>query len=187
MMSHSYSKNIACLESLWDGDVENKLTVTPLLQVISTINRIHFTHLTCNTLGELRFNLLSLPRKRSYRILYLAFHGNAGEIHLGDGTCVSMQELADMMGERFAGWIVHFGACGTLDVPRSSLSEFYRRTRVAMMIGYCKTVNWVESAAMDLILFDWLQGYISLGAMWNRVRSTYPDLVEHTGLTVHPE
>jgi hypothetical protein len=71
MMSSIYYKNIACLESLWDADVENKLTVAPLLEVIAVMNRIHFSHLSCNTLGELQFNLRALPRKPSYRILYL--------------------------------------------------------------------------------------------------------------------
>ena len=185
-MNITYKKNIACLESLWDDDVENKMTVTPLLELIASVNHIQFTHLTCNTPSELEFTLRMLPRRRSYRILYLAFHGNGGVIQLGDGTYVSMDELAGMMSERFAGWIVHFGACGTLGVPRACLADFYRQTKVAMMIGYCKDVNWVESAAMDLILFDWLQGYISLGAMWNRVRTTYRDLVRNTGLTVYP-
>jgi hypothetical protein len=186
-MSKPYQKNIACLESLWDTDVENKLTVVPMLELIARINYVRFTHLTCNTLNELEFNLRSLPRGRNYRILYLAFHGDPGEIQLGDGTCIPLEKLASMMARRFAGWIVHFGACGVLEVPNADLSEFYRQTEVAMMIGYRNNIDWVESAAMDLILLDLLQRYRSLGAMRRYVRITYPDMVRKTGLTIYNE
>lgn len=186
-MNKAYQKNIACLESLWDADVENKLTVIPLLELIASINSVRFTHLTCNTLKEFEFNLRSLPHRRNYRILYLAFHGNPGEIQLGDGTCVTIENLASMMARRFAGWIVHFGACGTLEVANASLSEFYRQTEVAMMIGYRNDIDWTESAAMDLILLDLLQRYRSLGAMRRYVKNTYPDMVKKTGLTIYNE
>jgi hypothetical protein len=184
MAKNRYLKDIACLESLWDTNVENKLTVAPLLELIASINYIRFTHLTCNTLDELEFNLRSLPSRRTYKILYLAFHGNPGEIQLGDDTVIPLEKLATMMGRKFAGWIIHFGTCGTLQAPRPRLRTFFRETRVAMLLGYRKDVDWIESAAMDLILLDWLQSYKSLPSMWKRVRGSYRDLIAATGLTV---
>ena len=54
-MARDHRKNIACLESLWNSDIENRLSVVPILDLVCTINRIRYTHLTCNTREELAF------------------------------------------------------------------------------------------------------------------------------------
>src|SRR5262245_35053929 len=108
--SATHRKNIACLESLWNADLEQRLSVVPILELISRINRTRYTHLTCNTREELAYNLRKLRRGRGYRILYLSLHGKPGEVLL-DGGRTDLESLAMMMGTRFAGWAIHFGSC----------------------------------------------------------------------------
>ncbi len=67
-------RNIACLESLWDKETEDRLNVVPMLDIVSKVWNIKYSHLTCNTSGELKYNL-NLLCKRNYGILYLAFQG----------------------------------------------------------------------------------------------------------------
>ena len=74
-------RNIACLESMWNGHIENKLNVLPTLELISKTMESKFSHLTCNTREELQYNL-NLLCKRNYGVLYFAFHGSPGRIHL---------------------------------------------------------------------------------------------------------
>src|SRR5256886_15003083 len=92
----SHKKNIACLESLWDGNIESRLSVVPLLELASRVDEIRFSYLTCNTEDELEHNLDKLKNKRGYGILYLACHGKPGELVL-DESSVDIEKLAGFM------------------------------------------------------------------------------------------
>ena len=117
---------------------------------------------------------------------YLAFHGNPGEIELADGSVVNLEELSGLMRTKFKGWVIHFGTCGTLSANKKQLQRFLDSTQASLLIGYKSDVNWIDSAAMDLIILDWLQNYKDLSAMWNQIRKNYPDLIRVTGLTAFP-
>ena len=108
-----------------------------------------FSHLTCNTREELRYNL-HLLCKRNYGILYFAFHGSPGKIHLHRDK-VSLTELAEMMNCRFENWIIHFGTCSTFRKPRE-VAYFAEQTRVALVTGFTRDVDWIESCAFELLL-----------------------------------
>src|SRR5262245_57443867 len=138
--ARDHRKNIACLESLWNSDIENRLSVVPILELVTRINGIRYTYLTCNTREELSYNLGKLHQGRGYRILYLSLHGKPGEIIL-DGGRTDLEALAAMMGTGFAGWAVHFGSCSTIDVPPARLRRFMAATRVATLLGYQTDVN----------------------------------------------
>lgn len=180
-----YLKNIACLEALWDEDLENRLSVLPVLELTARITNAKFVYLTCNTKAELRHNLGLLRRRKSYGILVLAFHGDTGRIELAD-KFVSLESLATMMGERFAGWVVHLASCSTVMIDEERLARFVAETKVAMVLGYTKMVDWTEGAVMDLLLLRWLQYYRDLGALWKHLHKHYPDLLALTGLKAFP-
>src|SRR6478672_11028296 len=130
----SYRKrNIACLESMWNGHIENKLNVLPTLELISKTMESKFSHLTCNTREELKYNL-KLLRKRNYGVLYFAFHGSPGRIHLHRDK-ITLEELAEMMAGRFSNWIIHFGTCSTLRKP-TAVARFIEETGVALVTGF---------------------------------------------------
>jgi len=177
--SKDHRKNIACLESLWNSDIENRLSVVPILELVCRINGIRYTYLTCNTREELGYNLGKLRNRRGYRILYLSLHGKPGEIIL-DGGRTDLETLAAMMGRRFSGWAVHFGSCSTIAVPPGRLRRFIAATRVAMVLGYESDVNWIASAALDLLLFDWFQYYGDTRRLWQDFRKQHSGLVAQT-------
>ena len=165
--------------------MENRLSVVPMLDVISKLGNINYIHLTCNTQSELEYNL-SLSCKNNYGMLYLAFHGSPGAISLGRKTSIVLPELAEMMGQKFGGWIVHFGSCGTVRNHRQ-MEDFVEQTGVALATGFAKNVDWAESAALELLLFRQLQSRRSLKVAWNNVCSKYGDLARHTGLQAYPK
>ncbi|GAB4212895.1 MAG: hypothetical protein OHK0022_49320 [Roseiflexaceae bacterium] len=182
--SESYTKHIACLESLWNNDLEERWSVQPILALIANIQDCRLAHLTCNTEPEFAYNLSMLSRRRQDGILYLAFHGAPGEIYLADGTNISLEQLAEYMETRFNGWIIHFGSCSTISVDQERLDQFIKATNVHMMIGYTKDVDWIESSAMDMLIFQALQQYVDLHAFWRSLQKNYPDLIAKTGLNV---
>lgn len=176
-MLRSHSKNIFCLESLWDNDVENRLTVLPILELLNRVYRVQFVHLSCNTNEEFKFNLRHAPRRRSYLILYLAFHGDRNGISLPDESHLSFSDLADLMGTRFKGWTVHFGSCDVVSAKNDKILEFIERTGVAMVTGYGRSVDWAESAAMDFLFLSALQRYRQKASFRKHMETTYPDLI----------
>jgi hypothetical protein len=177
----TYQKNIACLESLWDADIENRLSVRPILKLASMMNNVKFTYLTCNTREEMKHNLEKLKGLRGYGILYLAFHGKPGVLLL-DESSVDLETLAAFMGRGFVDWVVHFGSCSTIDVERYRIRNFMNATGVSMVLGYKKDVDWIESTVTDLLFLDWLQSYKNMKSLWKRFRERYRELVARTGL-----
>lgn len=179
--SKNYYKDIACLESLWDTRLEQRLTVEPILRLAERMNGLRVAHLTCNTVEELRHNLRLFRRKRGYGILYLAFHGRPGLLQLPE-VDVELEELQAMLGRGFRGWVVHFGTCETIAIKGGRLRRFMDHTGIAMAVGYTKPVDWMDAASTELLLLDWLQGYKNLNAMWRKFRARHRDLVRITGM-----
>jgi len=184
--AEQYLKNIVCLESLWDKDLENRLSMLPIMELTGRSTNARFVFLTCNTKAELKHNLDLVRRKRVYNILVLAFHGVTGKIELPGDELVPLEALAKMMKRGFAGWVVHFASCGTVHVDDERMARFVSETGVAMVTGYTNLVDWTEGAVMDLLLLRWLQYYRNLGALVKHLRKNYRDLAKLTGLKVYP-
>ena len=181
-----YLKNIVCLETVWDEDLENRLSVLPILDLTARATSAKFVYLTCNTKAELKHNLGLLCRRKSYGILVLAFHGDPGKIELAEHVFVSLESLATMMRQRFAAWVVHFASCGTMKIDDERLARFVRETKVAMVTGFTQELDWTEGAVMDLLLLRGLQYYRDLNALWKHLQKSYPDLIAATGMKAYP-
>jgi hypothetical protein len=161
--------------------METHLSVLPILKLVSRLHGLKFIYLTCDTREELKHNLTKMKKKPGYGILYLSFHGHPGQIVV-DEARISMESLASYMGNGFANWVVHFGSCETIDVEPQRISRFMHTTGVSMVLGYNKNVIWAETAALDLLILDWLQRYREMRRMWSRFSKNYKDLISITGL-----
>ena len=178
-------KKILCLEGLWDNNLEQRLSVKPLLEIISKLNGIRFTHCPCNTVSEFQFHLYNFTSSKiasKYSILYLAFHGHSGRIVLSDQEQLNLEDLADLMGQRFQGWSVLLSCCSILCLGEKRMKNFIKQTRVGLVIGYRKAVDWGESVSFEFIILDHLVNYSYLAWMRKRIETRYPDLVAATGL-----
>jgi len=179
-------KKILCLEGLWDNNLEQHLSVKPLLETISKLNGIKFTHCPCNTVSEFQFHLYQLFTSSKivskFSILYLAFHGYSGRIVLSDQEQLNLEELAEIMGQRFQGWSVLLSCCSILCLGEKRIKNFIRQTEVGLVIGYRNDVDWGESISLDLIILDHIVNYTYLGWMKKRIQTRYTDLVAATGL-----
>lgn len=177
-------RNIACLESLWDNRTDNRLSVIPMLEIISKNWNVKFSHLICNTEEELRYDL-HLLCKRNYGILYLAFHGSPGNIHL-HGDNISLSDLAKMMDCKFKDWIIHFGSCSTLR-KRREVFEFVEKTKVKLVTGFTRQVYWIESTAFELMLFENFLHFKNPKIACRNLLEKHPSFAEATGFKIFPE
>lgn len=173
---------ILCLESSWNGRKIDNQSVQHTLETMSVIHMDTCIHVTCNTMEELTYALQDATYGFRQGVLYLAFHGAPGKIKLGNDVHISMTDLADLMGNRFRGWNVHFGSCRTLATLQTE--PFKKMVGAKILSGYTETVDWVQSTAMDMLLLDAMYYHKTPGHLSRKIRKLYPDLARLNGLVI---
>lgn len=153
---------IFCLEDDWWKDFNRTSTVQPILSLISQGVQMDVPHVhrDVGTIEELAYYLRRWSQAGSaqYGILYLAFHGRHGAIFVGDrrrrNAEVTLDHLAEMLGEGLTGRIVHFGSCETMGVDKRVIRRFLKRTGLVAAAGFKSQVDWLSSAVFDVLLFE---------------------------------
>ena len=98
-----------------------------------------------------------------YPILYLSFHGHgpceerSAGLTLGDGTEYSLDDLESRIKGRCEGRIIHFGSCAVMSASNDRLQLFRRNSGALAVCGYTEEIDWLQSAAFDLLLMGHLQ------------------------------
>jgi hypothetical protein len=171
---------IFCVEGGWSSRLTDNDSVLPLLTFIRGNGEVPFIHRYVETVDALESLLSKWPQKQyeRYSLGYLGFHGSPGILHLGRRR-VSLEMLATMLGTSAAGKFLYVGSCGVLDVEQDRLRAFVRATRLRGIAGYRADVDWFESSAFDLLLFDALTRYERPTAAENWLRRRVPDLMEN--------
>lgn len=178
------SRNIVCLESFWEARLENRLDVQPMLELLEKTETCKYIHLSCNTVAELDYNLRLVSRRRA-GVLYLAFHGSPGKLHVGK-TKLPIDDLAEMMGEKFRNWIIHFGSCSIFRSP-VAVERFADSTQAALLTGYTRDVEWIESTAFELLLFQQFATYRSARIICRNVHKKHSEFVDQLGFRHYPD
>lgn len=154
------NKGIFCLEGHWWG-VKDQTTVEPVLTLLNSQAgyKVPYRRYDVATREELDFYLRKWRSTSFSRfpILYLGFHGSPGELHLEEGRVLSLEDLAERLEGGCKGRVVHFGACGTVDVHGHRLRRFLTRTCARALCGFRAQVHWLESAAFDMLVLGGLQ------------------------------
>jgi len=162
-MPRRAAKGIFCLEGDWWGDLNKSSTVKPVLKLLSQTpeRRVPFIHRDVGTREELRYYLRKWAQhgRAGYPILYLAFHGESECILVGDlrnpkKSKVTLDELAEDLGSKLTGRIVHFSSCETLKTDKRNILRFLRKTGLVATTGFQKEVDWLKSAAFEVLMFD---------------------------------
>lgn len=157
-MSSGKAKGVFCLEGDWDSDLRWRATVGPVLELLdrSGAPAVPFIRRDVGTPEEFEYYLGKWTQRRysRYPILYLGFHGGPGILHVGDRRRgpVTLDWLEDRLAGACKGRLIHFGACGTLGTHGNRLRQFLRRTGALAVCGYQEDVDWMLSAAFELIL-----------------------------------
>ena len=187
-MKKARTKGIFCLECDWWG-IEDKTTVEPVLNLLQTFSFTHtpYIHRDVATCEEFWFYLDKWADDtiNSYEILYLGFHGDENIIYVSEDYesekgQVTLEELASRLKGKCKGRLIHFGSCSTLDLHGARINTFLRTTGAAAVCGYRQEVDWLQSAAFEILLLGLMQEFSfrkqGLKAIDKRLRSKAPGL-----------
>lgn len=177
---------IFCLEGSWNKRIDDRASVLPTLDMLERLGIASYVHRDVGTEEELYMYLSKWAQAgyRKYGILYFAFHGVKGGIVVGRGT-VTLDDLTDRLGGKAVGRVIYFGSCSLMR-DREGVEEFHRATKAKIVCGYTKRVDWVDSAAFDLLLLRSLSSDARIDARVNRLRSDYGELVNRLGFCSVP-
>lgn len=154
-------KGIYCIEGLWDHvNIQDQSTVLPILDLLEKRGYCDYIYHDCATKSELEYFLEKWKKKavnEKYPILYLAFHGDPGYIFLTHKEKYSLAELADFLKDKSIGKVIYFGSCSTLKIDKRRINSFLEKTGAIAAIGYKRDIDWMQSTACDLFVFEALQ------------------------------
>ena len=184
MQAKIKKKGIYCIEGLWDhGNIQDQSTVLPILDLLEKRGYCNYIYHDCATKSELEYFLEKWKNKKiqeKYPILYLAFHGDPGFIFLTHEDKYSLAELADYLNGKSIGKIIYFGSCSTLNIDKRRINSFLIKTGAIATIGYKIDVDWIQSAACDLFVFEALQSdkldTTGIKKIHNKIISDYGNL-----------
>ena len=159
-------KGVFCLEiGNWYESLTDGTSVKPALKLLATApsRRAPYIHRDIITEAELVYYLKKWPMQKhtKFPILYLAMHGESGEICLkkenGRDQRIGLDALAEILEGKCHKRIIHFGSCSTLLMHGHQVNSFLKQTGALAVSGFTTTVDWEDSTAFDLIYLSAIQ------------------------------
>ncbi|GAA2608632.1 DUF6642 family protein [Paractinoplanes durhamensis] len=147
---------VFCVEGQWDRDLERRGSVLPTLELLERLRLVRYIHRDVATPEELDYYLSrwSLKQYSDYHVGFFAMHGDPGKFWLTDRRSVDLAHVADQLAGKCEGKRLYFGACSAMRSSKAALQEFLTTTGAALVCGYTRAVDWVESAAFETVLLD---------------------------------
>lgn len=178
---------VFCIEGEWGNRLDERISVEPMLQMLEQLRLIRFIRRDAATDIELEHYLRRWRRYSSYRLLYLGFHGERDHLEV-QPEGVSLDWVAERIGDAAEGRTVHFASCSVLDLPSERLARFCRETGARGVSGYRRDVHWLESAAFELALIQSLQQHPERPSYAYRfMHDYYGGQARALGFVHHPE
>jgi len=193
LVRHRSTRGIFCMEGDWWNNLKRRSSVEPVLHLLSQWDPFFtpYIHRDVDTAASFWHYLQKWSGKRyaDYPILYLALHGDAGQIRIGDrrrrDSAVDLKTLAEKLRGRCAGRIIYFGTCATMAVHGNALKAFLKKTGALAVCGYRQPVDWLMATGFDLLVLAAMQQNAlradGARAMWRRIRSASGSLARHLG------
>ena len=183
-----------CFEGQWSTDIRDQQTVQPVLELLQRSGWIRFLHRFVASEKQLETELRQWAQKKnsSYELCYIACHGEPGAVHLGNGESVTATTIAGWLAGRLQGRTVYFGACSvakdTRDV-QDALAAFKKTTKARAVCAYTEDIDWVESAAFEILLLSTLGWYDRRGIAWafRYLEDKHGEMVRRLGFTSVPK
>lgn len=158
------SKGVFCLETHTWGNPKDRTSVEPVLRLLERMSRykVQYIRHSIASKGDFDYCLDQFCGKgfHNYPILNLSFHGQGGEypaIQLGDKSLIPLDEIEECIDGRCDNRVIYFGSCGVMDTHGKRLKRFVKNTRALAVCGYREEVDWLQSAAFELLVLGHLQ------------------------------
>lgn len=182
-LSKHAAKNIFCIEGNWNHNLKDKTSIRSALDFIEHNGDVKYIHKNCSTPGQLEEWLKEAALKRydRYSILYLAFHGNPGAIHVGKRKKLTLGEIAEILQDKAHDKIIHFGSCSTLNIPKWDINRFMKRTGALAVSGYSCDIDFMPSTFLDILYFQFCQRYREMPLIHQDVKAFYGPMARQLG------
>ena len=182
------STTILAIESLWFRNLTMpKYTIQPILEMLYNNTRINYAYFTANTREELKF-VLSKFNNNHPGIIYIASHGNTGKFFFGTGNedYLTIAELGNFLKGKLRNRAIHIGSCETFNISESDILRFKYVTKASLVSGYTKSVDWLESSALDMLYLEELQrNSKNLNRFKKEFLTRYSQMAELNGLLIY--
>nr|WP_308212652.1 DUF6642 family protein [Nocardia zapadnayensis] len=174
------------MEGYWSRDVNDVRTVRPMTQALADSKIANYVHRHINDVDDLinGLTLLGQRKQDKYNIAYLACHGSSGVIELS-GDSISLDELAGRLPKAgiLESKLLHLSACSVLH-DEDACKALLDTSGAQAITGFTKDVDWLESLAFELLMFNAFAGYQRLGNFVRSMNKNYGELSERLGFTV---
>lgn len=182
---------IWCMEGDWSSRVTDVRSVRVIMQALKDDDRINLVYRHLNRPEDLDVALRGWTQKQhdSYRFGYLALHGAPETVFIGRRK-VTWEHIESVAagalkgGEGRSAKHLHFGSCLVMDTDEPRREEFRRRLGARSVSGFTQEVDWFESLAFELILFDALTHYKRIDAVEHYLRKVAGSLWDRTGFVL---
>jgi hypothetical protein len=160
-MPRIYPKRVFCIEGNWEEKLSRNATVKPVLELLRINADVKYIYRDCSTRAEMQYLIEKWQQKgyADYKVLYLAFQGQPGELIIDSRTKVSLEELGEIISLKPRQRLVYFGACSVLRGDARPIKAFLRRSGTRAVCGYTTDADWMKSTALDLIAINELQKF----------------------------
>jgi hypothetical protein len=143
---------VLCIEGEWEADLRDNSSVQMLVEFLSVNYSLRPPiYRRSATKKELEFFCKKFGNYSDYNIGYFAFHGDKGKLCLGEHS-IFLSELSTLLRGKCANKHLLLSSCQTVAVADDELDEFRKTTKARSVSGYRKSPDWIESAALDLLV-----------------------------------
>lgn len=176
-------KNIFCIEGNWNHNLKDKASIKSALDFLDHNVNVSHIYRNCSTIEQLEELLLEavLRRYKKFGIIYLAFHGDAGMLHIGKRKKAKIQEIAEILDDKAHDKIIHFGSCSTLNVPKREITTFRKKTGALAVSGYSCDIDFMPSTFLDILYFEFCQRYRKIPPIHRDVKKYYGPMARKLG------
>lgn len=178
-------ERVLCLEeSSWWGRLSDPTTVLPTLELLHRAGTVEeFVHR--HAFGSAEFEEYMKWRKkdrrvRTYGTIFLAFHGSAKGLAVGEDTVLSFSNLEELFGD-VPGAVIHLATCSMLKNGEQGAKAFLRSTGAKAVTGYDRSVDWLDAAVLDVAWVGHLARYKEVGTALRLFKTRYASLIDHLG------
>lgn len=157
---------IWAMEGKWSSSVRDVRSIDPMLAALTNNGSAHMSKHAVNTPEDLRRHLSrwTQAQHQRFNIGYIGLHGSPGHLYVGRRK-VAVKDLTDGIPKpRLSGKVLHFGSCEVLQLTPKERRNLRADLGVKAITGFTEEVDFMESLAYEILLFDALTYYKRIDA-----------------------
>jgi hypothetical protein len=183
MGSNGDRMGVFCLEGRWGVSPFHSGSLTGALSVLEGADAIKFERHRVTRAGRLRHWAREWSARPSFEFGYFATHGERGCLKPG-WVGLSLDRLGEELEGCCENRLLFFASCLTAGRP-TAIHRFMDRTGAKAVLGYTRSVQMVEAAALEMIVLNTFAEYMdparSAGRALEMVCKRHSELAAHLG------